>query len=193
MSARRLFLALPLPATAQAELRSLMHALKREASEVRWVRPEQLHITLRFLGDVEEAQCDPLINAMTQITEAAPFSFNLAGLGAFPHRKQPRVIWTGVTQGHNEVVSLAARVENLVTSCGLPKEDRPFAAHLTLGRVREPGDFAAFWQAADRMNFVGQPAAASDVRLIWSTLTPTGPVYRELDSFPLRGRIIQRS
>lgn len=193
MTARRLFLALPLPATAQAELRSLVHALRSTAPGVKWVKPEQLHVTLRFLGDVENVQCNELIDAMDQETETAPFLFNLAGLGAFPNRKEPRVLWTGVNEGREQMMALAARVEKVVRACGMPPEDRPFAPHLTLGRVKEPADFTALWQVADQMNFAGTPVHAVDVRLIWSTLNPTGPVYRDVESFPLRGGKNQRS
>ena len=193
MSARRLFLALHLPATAQAELRSLVHALRREAPGVKWVKPEQLHVTLRFLGDVEDDQCNELIDAMNRATDVAPFSFNLVGLGAFPNRRQPRVVWTGVGEGRDQLVALAAHVENVVKSSGMPPGVRPFAPHLTLGRVKEPADFTALWQAADQMNFTGKPVHAVDVRLVWSTLTPTGAVYRDVESFPLRGGTNQRS
>ncbi len=193
MSTRRLFLALPLPATTQAELRSLVHALSRSASGVKWVRPEHLHVTLRFLGDVEDAECDELMTEMNRVTEVAPFTFNLTGLGAFPNRKEPRVIWTGVGEGREPLAALAARVENLVTASGLPPGDRPFSPHLTVGRVKEPQDFTALWRAADQMNFTAQPVHAADVRLVWSTLTPEGPVYRDVESFPLRGRINHHS
>ena len=182
-----MFIALPLPATAVAELRSLVHLLKRVAPGVRWVRPEQLHVTLRFLGDVEDEECQALVKSLQSIIELSPFTFNLAGLGAFPDRKRPRVVWTGVDTGRDPVVTLAARVEHAVVAAGLPAEDRPFSPHLTLGRVREPGNFAALWRTAEEAPFTGQPVNAVDVRLIWSTLTPTGPVYRDVESFPLRG------
>ena len=187
MSARRLFVALPLPAPVKAELNALVHALKRGAPGVRWVRPDHMHVTLRFLGDVEDVQCDALVESLRRVTELSPFTFNLSGLGAFPDRKRPRVIWTGIDSGCQRVVELAACVEKSVVACGLPSEDRPFSPHLTLGRVKEPGHFAAMWQTAADQPFKGKPVHATDVRLIWSTLTPAGPVYRDVESFPLRG------
>jgi 2'-5' RNA ligase len=130
---------------------------------------------------------------MNRVSEVAPFSFNLTGLGAFPNRRQPRVIWTGVGEGKDQVIQLAASVENAVEACGLPPEDRPFSPHLTLARVKDPQDFTELWQAADQMKFTGKPIHAVDVRLVWSTLTPKGPVYRDVESFPLRGRKNQLS
>ena len=188
MNARRLFVALPLPATVKAELNSLVHVLRSRAPGVRWVRPEHLHVTLRFLGDVEEEQSVVLVESLKQVTELPPFTFNLAGLGAFPDRKRPRVVWTGIDSGRDQMMALAACVEKSVTASGLPPEDRPFSPLLTLGRVKEAGDFTALWQEAGATSFVGKQVVASDVRLIWSTLTPAGPVYRDVESFPLRGK-----
>jgi 2'-5' RNA ligase len=74
-----------------------------------------------------------------------------------------------------------------VVAAGLPHADRPFSPHLTLGRVKEPGDFSALWDTVKVTTFVGQRIDAADVRLVWSTLTPAGPVYRDVESFPLRG------
>lgn len=187
MSSRRLFLALPLPEVAKAELNSLVHVLKKTAPGVRWVRPEHLHVTLRFLGDVEEPECEALLESLKVVTGQTPFTFNLAGIGAFPDRKRPRVVWTGIDSGRERVAALAALVEKSVVTAGLPPEDRPFSPHLTLGRVKEPGDFTALWQTAGVTSFAGKPVNAVDVRLIWSTLTPQGPVYRDVESFPLRG------
>lgn len=188
MTARRLFLALPLPAAVRAELNSLVHALKRQAPGVRWVRPDQMHVTLRFLGDVEDAECEALLESLKRLTDLPPFTFNLAGMGAFPDRRRPRVVWTGIESGCDRVVATAAIVEKSVVAAGLPAADRPFSPHLTLGRVKEPGDFTAFWAAADAISYAGQRVNAVDVRLIWSTLTPTGPHYRDVESFPLRGK-----
>lgn len=187
MSARRLFVAVPLPAPVKAELNSLVHVLKRSAPGVKWVRPDHLHVTLRFLGDVEAAQSAALVESLQGITELSPFTFNLSGVGAFPDRKRPRVIWTGIDSGRQRVEDLAACVDKSVVAAGLPGEDRPFSPHLTLGRVKEPGHFDALWQAAAVTPFKGKPIHVVDVRLIWSTLTPTGPVYRDVESFPLRG------
>lgn len=188
MSVRRLFVALPLPATVKAELNALVHVLKRVAPGVRWVRPEHMHVTLRFLGDVDDTQSPGLVESLRGITELSPFTFHLAGVGAFPDRKRPRVVWTGVESGRDGMEALAAHVEKSVVAAGLPPEDRPFSPHLTLGRVKDPGDFTALWQTVGEVPFSGQSVQVADVRLIWSTLTPAGPVYRDVESFPLRGK-----
>ena len=184
---KRLFIALPLPAPAKAELNSLVHALKRSAAGVRWVRPEHVHVTLKFLGDVLEDRIDPIIKALAPISEHSSFWFNLATVGAFPDRESPRVIWTGIEKGCNEVVSLAGVVESSMEGVGFPREQRPYSPHITIGRVKEPGDFSALWQQVSATPFESNQIDAHEVLLIHSTLTKTGPIYTELESFSLRG------
>lgn len=180
-------MALPLPVPVRAEVNSLVHVFRRMAPGVRWVKADHLHITLRFLGDVEDRKAEALIDGLESLVEMAPFRFNLAGIGAFPDRKRPRVIWTGIDKGKEEVVSLAETVERIVESCGLPREPKRFSPHVTLGRVKSPASFDDFWAEAEATPFVGKAVDANSVRLIWSTLTSHGPVYRDVESFPLRG------
>ena len=127
------------------------------------------------------------MSGLEALSGVVPFQFNLAGIGAFPDRKRPRVIWTGIDSGKEQVVALAQKVDSITESCGFPRDAIRFSPHVTLGRVKSPGDFDGFWPRAEASPFTGQPVDAVDVRLIWSTLTPGGPVYRDVESFPLRG------
>jgi 2'-5' RNA ligase len=184
---KRLFIALPLSAPAIAELHALVHMCRRQATVVRWVRPEQMHITLKFLGDVEEErECD-ITGALESLTTEKPFMFNLAGVGAFPDQRKPRVIWTGIVTGKDEVSALAKRVDDLLFAKKFPREERGFSPHVTIGRVKEPGEFGALWKTVEATPFVGMNVDAHQVLLIHSTLTPQGPVYKDLAVFPLRG------
>ena len=185
--AKRLFIALPLPETAKSEISAFVHALRRTAPEIRWVRPEQMHVTMKFLGDVELEREKMLMGVLEPLSTMRPFQFNLAGLGAFPDRRRARVVWTGIDLGKAEVTELAGLVETACEAAGFEREERGFSAHITLARVKEPGDFGPLWRQADEIRFVGHPVHATEVRLIHSTLTPKGPVYRDLESFPLRG------
>lgn len=184
---KRLFIALPLSAPAIAELHALVHMCRRQATNVRWVRPEQMHITLKFLGDVEDEREDDITNALEALTAEKPFMFNLAGVGAFPDKRRPRVIWTGIVNGKDEVTDLAKRVDDLLFERRFAREDRAFSAHVTVGRIKEPGDFGALWRTVDASPFVGANVEAHQVLLIHSTLTPQGPVYKDLAAIPLRG------
>lgn len=185
--AKRLFVALPLARPIVAELNALVHVCRRHAPFVRWVRPEHLHITLKFLGDVEAHQEEQVKAELEALEASAPFQFSLADVGAFPDRRRPRVIWTGIATGRDDVARLAGRVDELLARCGCEREDRPFSPHVTIGRVKEGGDFEELWNAMKANTFVGASCTAQEIRLVHSTLTPRGPVYADLASFALRG------
>jgi 2'-5' RNA ligase len=184
--AKRLFIALPLPPPVLAEVQSLVDELRGSAPGVRWVWSEQLHVTLKFLGDVEEVREQPLTEALRSVAGES-FRFNLAGVGCFPNRKRPRVVWTGIELGRDNVKAVASAVEEALAKAGFARDERPFSPHVTLGRVKEPGDFRGFWQKVDATPFVGTEIDAREIRLIDSRLTPKGPIYTDLESFPLRG------
>jgi 2'-5' RNA ligase len=187
VSTKRLFIALALPAAAKAELNSLVHALRRSTSDVRWVRSEHVHITMKFLGDVEESRIDSIVQALARLHDESSFWFNLSTVGAFPDRENPRVIWTGLGKGRNEIVSLANTVERSMEGVGFPPEARSYSPHITIGRVKEPGNFKTLWQRVAATPFESNQIDAHEVLLIHSSLTKTGPIYTELESFSLRG------
>ena len=107
-------------------------------ADISWVPPDNLHLTLRFLGEVEEARAIALADRFPQPIAVDPFEIELAGVGVFPPSGSPRVVWIGVTLGREALTSLAAQVEERLASWGFGREARPFQAHLTLGRCRQP-------------------------------------------------------
>jgi len=185
--AKRLFVALPLGRPAIAELNALVHLGRRSAPFVRWVRPEHLHITLKFLGDVEAGPEAEAIAALDALEAEPPFQFNLAEVGAFPSPARPRVIWTGIAEGQSQVTHLAGQVDLLLARRGFAREERPFSPHVTIGRLKETNDLNSLWNAMKANAFVGSRCTASEVRLVHSTLTPKGPIYAPVASFALRG------
>jgi len=187
--AKRLFIALPLNAPAIAELNALVHMCKRLARSTKWVRPEQMHVTLKFLGDVEEEREEDIVTALETAAAMAPFTFNLAGVGAFPNPRRPRVIWTGIDRGRDEVTTLAERVDAELAAKKFAREARPFSPHVTIGRVREPANFDELWRAVEATPFTGTAVDAREVRLVHSTLTPKGPIYNDLATIPLQGNV----
>jgi len=133
----RTFIAIPLSDRIKEELSKLQEELKQNEAEVKWVRPEGIHLTLKFLGNVEEEKVQEIEEAIgKKIRKSSPFLLSLGCLGVFPDLRRPRVVWIGVEKGASEVKELARRVEKALLPLGAKKEDRPFSPHLTLGRIK---------------------------------------------------------
>lgn len=176
----RCFLGLPLPDAWKQALAALLPRLQRGlSSRLTWTRPKNWHLTLKFLGEVEEGRAQELGAALAHL-RFAPFDLAAGPAGFFPNAKKPRVFWLGLSQGAQECAALAGRVEDLCAGLGFPAEDRPFAAHLTLARVREagPDDWENLAKVAS--NHAWPPARVERVVLWQSVLSAAGPEYREL-------------
>jgi 2'-5' RNA ligase len=142
---------------------------------VRWVAPENMHLTLRFLGDTAETRLPDISAELDAITQqVGPFSLHLDQLGCFPNPNRPRVIWAGLAGDIQPLQAIQARIETAVNGLGWKREKRPFRPHLTLGRFRNQSRSGpvAFSQELNPLNFV-----VTAVNLIESRLQPTGPVY----------------
>lgn len=176
----RCFLGLPLPQAWKQALARLAPELQRGlSSRLTWTRPENWHLTLKFLGEVEQERVDALCAALPGLRFAA-MDLAAGPAGFFPNAKRPRVFWLGLSQGAQECATLAARVEELCAGLGFAAEDRPFAPHLTLARVREagPDDWNKLAASASAHPW---PPARLDRLVLWqSVLSPQGPEYREL-------------
>jgi len=202
----RLFLGLPLPESYQELLRDLRNAWKKELrSKLTWTRPGNWHITLKFLGDTDDALLPELKNALTQTVWQA-YLLQGGGGGFFPPSKpgqplRPRVVWAGLRQGAAETTALASAVEAALTPLGIEAQARPFRPHLTLARVkfaaredavagdkganRAAGGWPGLLAALQAMDW---PVCSMDTFVLWqSRLEPSGPVYTPLASFPARG------
>jgi 2'-5' RNA ligase len=182
----RTFIAVKISDSVRKTLAGLIDDLKRSHADVKWVVPDNLHLTLKFLGDVDESRVGEVGDTVSQACSGVgPFDMSLAGLGAFPNVKRPRVIWVGIVKGKDILASLSETIEKQLESMGFPREERGFSAHLTIGRFRRegrPGDLA------DRLSvaFDCGECIVDRVYLMKSTLTPKGPIYEELQHFPLK-------
>jgi len=178
----RLFLAVPLTEEAR---HAIVHHLRCSLARPlpgRPVRPELWHLTLRFLGEVEEVGCDRIVREMDSTGLGPAFSLRWGALGAFPRPRRANVLWLGAEQGEAEAESLAAAVEEAVEAAGFPPEDRPFRCHLTLSRIRPDQDVTA---VLDAVPSLGVAMAVDRVVLYRSHLGPGGPRYEEVEAFPL--------
>jgi len=182
----RSFIAIELPTGVRAELTSLEENFKaRRHPFVKWVNPESMHLTLKFLGDVAVDSMPQIVEAMSGVARShSTFKLQVAGTGAFPNWQRPQVVWVGVDGELGRLNSLQKGLESALSPLGFPPESRPFSAHLTLGRLRDrvtPDDRRRFAEFAQTVEFKTNPSfEVSAIRLMKSQLTPAGPIYSEL-------------
>jgi 2'-5' RNA ligase len=183
----RSFCAVELSAEIAAGVRRIQGALQERATGVRWVRPEGIHLTLKFLGEVEADRIEAIVHkAEAAIQGVGPFTVGIRGGGGFPTPKNPRVIWIGVKDQSGMLKELQARVEAGMAELGFARERKGYTPHLTVGRVRSGKGGKPVAQALDalRENDLGS-MEVREVILFRSHLKPTGAEYTKLGSFPL--------
>jgi len=159
--------------------------LRRRLGSAKWVAPENLHITLRFLGEVNTSTVSRIQQEAESVAaDCAPFQLKLDRLGAFPRSEKARVVWAGPAVENEEFSELARRLEEAARAVGLPPEQRRPSPHVTLARFRVPRDISPVIAPLDAgtLDF-----SAREMVLMRSTLGPQGPTYSPYARFPLRG------
>ena len=180
----RLFAAVDLSAEAReaiaAQQKRIAAALAASGSSMKWVKPEQAHLTLVFLGNVDASRAATVVETVARNVDLAPFDMVLEGVGVFPPRGAPRVLWVGVDGGAQEVTALQREMASRVGGLGIALEDRPFSPHLTIGRWRES-------RPPDRERAIGGASRGVLARvrvesatLYQSQLSSAGPAYTAL-------------
>ncbi|NDV26055.1 RNA 2',3'-cyclic phosphodiesterase [Desulfovibrio sp. JC010] len=160
------------------------HSNLREGlkSRISWVKPENMHFTLKFLGNVEEDRLTELDDVLQKIP-VVNFKISSSGAGFFPSQDKPHIIWTGISSGTEQICSTAAAIDSSLEKIGFAPNRKSCHAHLTLGRVKKNGqdDWAAL---AEKINCFNLPdATISGFNLYKSVLTPEGPVYSVLKEY----------
>ena len=178
----RAFLALDLSAETRAKLGQVQAALKTETVHVKWVDPDQMHLTLRFFVDLQPEQQSNLQRAMTEVARrSAVFTYKVRGVGFFASGDRLKVLWCGVDDPAGRLAALQKTVEQSLAPLKLAREERPFRAHLTLGRLKDPTREPQLVQALKAMTNLEAGVERPDrIRLYQSTLMPEGPIYRVL-------------
>ncbi len=189
----RTFIAIPVSEEIRKALGRLAEEGKRAGGDwqgqvagVKWVDPALIHLTLRFLGDVEEARIPEVVDALRLAGGAAvPFELAIAGVGAFPNLRRPRVIWVGAVEKGSVLRGLASAVEEAARRLGFGAADHPFSPHLTVARVKSPKGLDRLVEVLER--HAGDEFGTERVgafRLMKSDLRPQGPVYTPLAEIP---------
>ena len=185
----RSFLAIELPGTILKKIGEVQEDLKSSHADVRWVSSEKIHLTLKFFGNINESKIEPIVKSIEgPIQTTLPFPLKVKGIGAFPHLKNPRVIWIALLDEKEVLVSFQKRMETELEKIGFEPEDRPFQAHLTLGRVksgRGRDELVARMEGYREEEF--GDFRVEKVILFRSDLKPTGPIYMALREIKLGG------
>jgi 2'-5' RNA ligase len=174
----RTFIAVPLSDKLKQDVDRLIVGLKPLASGISWVKAANLHFTLRFLGDIDSSSIPTLKKAIeSQIGNFSKFDINLSGLGCFPNMNRPRVIWVAGGGEIEMMKSLASGVEEACRQSGYGEADKPFAPHLTIGRVKFPSGIEKLIEKMKTTRFETEPFSVEKVIIYKSDLTPRGPIY----------------
>jgi RNA 2',3'-cyclic 3'-phosphodiesterase len=184
----RLFVALEIPSAVRDNLAALIEELRAEdttaaKSKARWVRAENLHVTLKFIGDVDAGKLDAIRAALGEVSAGGAVELRFRGLGFFPNEKRPRVLWAGIGASPN-LEPLAAGIDARLEKLGIPRETREFAPHLTLARFDPPG-VSEKLRGAAQQNTAREfgVVRAGEFHLFESKTRPTGAEYTRLSSF----------
>jgi RNA 2',3'-cyclic 3'-phosphodiesterase len=184
----RAFIAIDLPDSLHAALRQAQQALRSACPEARWTRPEGIHLTLKFLGEISVAQVKQVVASLTPIGKFEPFRVDVQGFGFFPQARRPRVFWVGVG-APPALAQLVARVEVEMERVGFPREERAFTPHLTLARFQVPRPQPALEAALARQETASLGGfEASEFFLFESKLSPQGALYQKVARFPHSSR-----
>lgn len=180
----RAFVAVEVPSPVRDELGRLAGRLgNRPGPRVRWVRPELMHLTLVFVGEVADEFVARAVRALERtVAELPGFECQLSGLGAFPRPAGARIVWVGVGTGRDELRKLQSSVTGALVQIGFRPESRAFTPHLTLGRLREPADVRMLVEG----RFESEAFPVSSLTVFRSVLGPGGPEYTELALLPLK-------
>lgn len=177
----RAFIATNIDSRIIREVAETIVQLRGAIPEVRWVAPDNIHLTIKFLGDIEPSRVDPIANALEQALTLFPrFTINAKGLGVFPDPRRPRVLWVGLEGG--QLAKLAAKVEAVLEPLGFAREERGFQPHLTIGRWRRfDGATKNLLEELERWKSHDYGASKVEtVTLFQSVLKPDGALHQPL-------------
>jgi RNA 2',3'-cyclic 3'-phosphodiesterase len=186
----RTFVAVEIDQPIRARAAALIETLRASTADVKWVETHNLHLTLKFLGDVHERDLADVCRAVQKgAAEVNPFEMEVRGAGAFPRAARPRTVWIGAGSGAEQMIGLHDAVESALAKLGYRKEHRRFQTHLTIGRVRGAGSgITELGKLVEQHSeFLVGRMTVPTVTVFSSTLTPSGPIYETIGTAQLGG------
>lgn len=186
----RAFVAFPIPDAVAAHIRGVQAALSAGGVVMRWIPPEKVHLTLKFLGDIPRTDPERILPVMEDaVRDIPPLRLAAKGIGVFPGLRKPRVLWIGLNGDTAPLIDLQHRLDEGLAAIGFPREPRAFKAHLTVGRARGPVDPRRLVSLMETAGAAESPPFPLDRLILFrSELFPSGPVYTVLKEAALRER-----
>jgi len=180
----RTFIAIEIPKTVISKIRELQGVIKAYGFKIRWVRAENIHLTLKFLGDIEEIKINEIAEAVSKTAEKhSPISLKAKGIGVFPGIKRPHVLWVGLSGQLEALIKLQQTLDENLIALGFSSEERPFKGHLTMGRIKDRIDVKKLGDALMAFRrFESETFTTGQIILYKSELTPSGAIYTKLAS-----------
>ena len=187
----RTFIAIELPKEIRDALARLQEQLKKSRADVKWVEPKNIHLTLKFLGERDDKKVEKITDILEETAKNNnAYTMRISSCGAFPKIDSPRVIWVGIEEGDKETKEIVKELEEKISKVGIPKEDRAFSSHITIGRTRSTLKRDGLVQELKNlMSTFGQEKIefnVAKITLFKSTLTPQGPIYEALQEANLK-------
>lgn len=175
----RCFVAIEIPKTIQNHLISIQDELRKKIKQASWVKPGNVHLTLKFLGEVNPSHIETIGQTIQQVAvNHSAFSMLIGGMGAFPNLTHPRVIWVGVKVGVTEISALARDINVELSRCGYPFDEKKFNPHLTLARLKSRVNLRPFVDVFRQYDEIdGAKMTVNEIVLVQSQLYPTGAIH----------------
>ena len=185
----RTFLAIDLPEEIKVQIENVQTRLKATVKGIKWTRPEGIHLTLKFFGNISENEIADIFRVVDKNTvDIRPLSLKVLTLGTFPNLKRPRVLWLGIGGSVEKLFDLQKEIEKDLESIGFQRENRAFSAHLTLGRIKSPKNVSGLSEImTNEKHYDAGSFCAGGLTLLQSDLTPQGAIYTKLAYFPFDG------
>lgn len=183
--ALRCFISVELPSAIKQDVSAVANALRKSDADIKWITPENLHITLKFLGNTEESLVpDIIVLLRKKLSPYPPFYIRITGAGCFPDKRHPKILWAGV-EDSDSLQSLQEAIEDAMAGLGYPREKKAFSPHLTLGRVRSQKRINDVLRRLEEFREVSFGAVEiTSVSLMKSELKPAGAAYSTLAEIP---------
>jgi RNA 2',3'-cyclic 3'-phosphodiesterase len=181
----RTFIAIPLPEKCREMLGEMQRKLRAAEAEVRWTPIPSIHLTLKFLGEIDPAVVPRIAQSLRSVSKLqTALNLRMKGLGCFPHQRNPRVVWCAIQGDTEQLLHLQEGVERVCAEYGLAPEDRPFSPHLTLGRVKGKRNLQPLIECIKIGSSLECSFAAARFNIYQSVLKPQGAVYTVLETMP---------